>query len=112
MTPLHYATTKGFFEICSLILENIEDKNPKADRDWTPLHLAARYGQLEICKLIMKYITTRILQMWPMLHLFIWQQCLDIWQFVNSSLKTQMKKILRTILEQHLFTWLLLKKML
>ena len=38
-SPLHYAA--GFFEVCSLIIENVDDKNPKNKEGITPLHIAA-----------------------------------------------------------------------
>ena len=42
--------------VCQLIMENIEDKNPKDNNGWTPLHYAASNGHLAICQLIMENI--------------------------------------------------------
>ena len=39
-------------DICKLIYERIQDKNPSDKNGWTPLHSAARNGDLQICKLI------------------------------------------------------------
>jgi ankyrin repeat protein len=45
----------GYFEICQLITENIEVKNPTTIEDLTPLHLAALNGSFDVCKLIIDY---------------------------------------------------------
>merc|ERR1711974_344774 len=40
-------------EICRLIMENVQDKNPAANNSGrTPLHSAASSGHLEICRFI------------------------------------------------------------
>ena len=52
MTPLHWAAQKGHFDICHLILKNIQDKNPENIIGHTPLTLAARFGHFEVFKLI------------------------------------------------------------
>ena len=53
-TPLYFAAEHGHFSICQMIIEKIEDKNPKSSAfDWTPLHCAALNGHFSICKLIM-----------------------------------------------------------
>ena len=56
MTPLHYAAQNGHFEVCKLIIENTEVKNPKGYFGWTPLHNAARNGHFEVSKLILDNI--------------------------------------------------------
>ena len=51
-TPLHFAAQEGHLEICSLIIENISDRNPFS-RGRTPLHYAAAQGHIEVCRLIL-----------------------------------------------------------
>ena len=56
-TPLHLAALndrKGHFEICKLIVENVEDKNPAAKDGSTPRYIAAKRGHFDIHKLILK----------------------------------------------------------
>ena len=55
-TPLHIAAKKGRKEVCKLILEHIEDKNPKDITGDTPFHIAAKKGYFEICELIIQNI--------------------------------------------------------
>ena len=47
-TPLHWATQKGHLDICDLILNNVNDKNPKDYSGITPLHIAAEHGSLQL----------------------------------------------------------------
>ena len=58
MTPLHYAAQNGLLEVCKLILENVEDKNPVGLDRWTPLDFAAENGHIEICELILEKMKT------------------------------------------------------
>ena len=58
-----YAALNGHMEICEIILENVEDKNPAAifsienvNSCWTPLHCAASGGHMKIFMLIMNKI--------------------------------------------------------
>jgi len=51
-TLLHHAAEKGHLLLCELIIDNVDDKNPKANWDTTPLHHAAANGHFEICQLI------------------------------------------------------------
>ena len=52
-TPLHHAAHKGHFKICKLILEEVEERNPREDLQGdTPLHYAIARGHLEVYKLI------------------------------------------------------------
>ena len=50
--PFHFAAKHGFLEICEMIMENMEEKNPQNNSWVTPLHEAASEGHLEVCKLI------------------------------------------------------------
>ena len=59
MTPLHYAAALGHLEICSLIVKNVEDKNPDDRNGWTPLHWAAQFGHLEVCELLIANVIER-----------------------------------------------------
>ena len=58
LNPFSFAAKKGFLEICEMIMENMEEKNPKDKygHGVTPLHQAAEYGELEVCRLIIKNI--------------------------------------------------------
>ena len=51
-TPLHQAAKNGHLLLCELIIDNVDDKNPKYEGEKTPLHYAAKYGHLAICQLI------------------------------------------------------------
>ena len=53
-TPLHIASLKGNFEICKLIIDNVEDKNPSAffDPKLTPLYWATLRGYHQIADYI------------------------------------------------------------
>ena len=55
-TPLHKAAEEGKDSKCKLIMDNVEDKNPKDDFGWTPLHLAAWEGHLSVCQLIVNNV--------------------------------------------------------
>ena len=50
-TPLHLAAEQGYFEICQLLIDNIDDKHPIAANDMTPKDYAKRYGHYEIVEL-------------------------------------------------------------
>ena len=54
--PFHFAAKNGFLEICEMIMENMDEKNPKDDWGVTPLHEAAEYGKVEVCKLIVENV--------------------------------------------------------
>ena len=63
-TLLHFAVNVCQLEVCKLLLENIQDKNPANDVQSTPLHWAvvkARnnshpHYHLEICKLLWSHV--------------------------------------------------------
>ena len=56
MTPLHVAAMNGNVEICKLILNCVDDKNPKGKYGYTPLFLAATNGHFEVCKMIIERV--------------------------------------------------------
>ena len=58
-TPLHHAACHGHFNICKLIIENVEYKNPASDTGLTPLHYAALNGHYTICKLIIDCVADK-----------------------------------------------------
>ena len=55
-TPLHFAAENGFLEICEMLMENMNEKNPKNNASRTPLHLAAEKGHFEVCRLIVENV--------------------------------------------------------
>ena len=55
-TVLHVAAWFGQFEACKLIMESVENKNPRNGIGRTPLQLAAEAGHLEICQLLIDNI--------------------------------------------------------
>ena len=46
-TPLHCAARDGKLLECKLIMDNVEDKNPRNNVGWTPLQFAAKKGHLQ-----------------------------------------------------------------
>ena len=54
LTPLHIAAQNGNVELCRLIMDNVDDEDPKDEMGYTPLFLAARNGHIDVCRLIMK----------------------------------------------------------
>ena len=51
LTPLLLAAGKGHFQVCTFIMENLENKNTWNKRGKTPFHVNAKRGQLRICRL-------------------------------------------------------------
>ena len=52
-TPLHKAASRGNFEICKLIVSEIDiNQTPRCSLGYTPLHDAAANGGMEVFKLI------------------------------------------------------------
>ena len=49
-----YHPRLGHLEVCRIILERCEDKNPADEDGETPLHRAAEWGRLEVCRLILE----------------------------------------------------------
>ena len=52
MTPLHIAAYEGHLDICKLISNELEIKNPVSIYGNTPLHLAAKNGHVETFKFL------------------------------------------------------------
>ena len=54
-SALHDAAFWGYFEVCKLIIDNVDDANQN-NGHWytTPLHLAAQNNHLLICQLFME----------------------------------------------------------
>ena len=51
-------------QFCQIIVENIDDKNPKDTSGWTPLHWAARIGHLPVCQLIVENVKDKNPKNW------------------------------------------------
>ena len=51
-TPLHAAAMGGHFEVCKLIVENVENINPPDHSGHTPLHEVAERGDYKIFRYI------------------------------------------------------------
>ena len=55
-----YAAESGRLDICQLIIQYSENKNPRSDYyGETPLHSAASKGHMEICELIMENVSDK-----------------------------------------------------
>ena len=83
-------------EICSLIMEVLEDKNPVMSNGWTPLHSAAREGHLEICSLFMANLVDKNpgkKNGWTPLHSAALQGNFEIAQIWTSVSKVKAKII-------------------
>ena len=54
ITPLHVAAMYGNLELCKLIIENINHKNPKSLFGSTPFAIAAANDHFEVCKMMIE----------------------------------------------------------
>ena len=43
-TPLYVASQNGYFEICKVIIDNVDNKNPVRNGGFTPLYIATQKG--------------------------------------------------------------------
>ena len=94
LTPLHLAAGKGHFQVCTFIMENLENKNTGNKRGKTPFHVAAKRGQLTICKLMIKSIDNNIpSDNYGITYFHIAAELGHL--FANSQLKTLMSRILQ-----------------
>ena len=48
MTTLHYAAKNGYLNVCKLIAENVQEKNPKDFAGQTPLEMAEERGHSSV----------------------------------------------------------------
>ena len=46
-------------QICELIINNLEDKNPADNKSMTPFHNALEKGHLDVCKLLIQNIDNK-----------------------------------------------------
>lgn len=53
-TPLHFAALKGFLQICELLIDCVENKNPLDFENCTPFHYAALCGHFHVVKLFIE----------------------------------------------------------
>ena len=51
-TPLHSAAMFGNFDLCRIILMNVDEKNPPNNMDMTPKCIAQKKGHLNIVDLV------------------------------------------------------------
>ena len=56
---LGHAALFGYSDICILIMDHLENKNPRLMNGKTPFHIAARFGELEICKVFLKLLAEK-----------------------------------------------------
>ena len=50
MTTLHYAAKNGYLNVCKLIAENVQEKNPKDFGGQTPLEMAEEMGHSSVAE--------------------------------------------------------------
>ena len=58
-TPVHFAAQSGHLKVYEFLMENEEDKNPRANNGMTPLHLAAKNGHFEIYQLMCEFVNDK-----------------------------------------------------
>ena len=62
-TLLHFVakkeSLKNQLQICELLINNTEDKNPSNHKGFTPLHSAATLGHLGVCRLILRNVKNK-----------------------------------------------------
>jgi ankyrin repeat protein len=56
-TPLHIAVSRGYLDMCQMLLEHKADVRAQDNSGNTPLHLAASKGHLKIARILLKYNT-------------------------------------------------------
>ena len=57
--PLFMAARKGHEEVCKVLFDNSEEKNPSDILGMTTFHFAAEKGLTDVCKLIIENITNK-----------------------------------------------------
>ena len=56
MTALHYAAKNGYLNVCKLIAENVQEKNPKDLGGQTPLEIAEAMGHSSVVEYFQKLL--------------------------------------------------------
>ena len=49
----------GHRDVCQLLLDHVEVKDPADQLGYTPLHLAACYGRVDICCLLLDHVENK-----------------------------------------------------
>ena len=98
-TPLHEAASGDKLEIFKLVIEDVNDKNPKDKKEGrTPLHIAAEMGHLNICELIFENVDNRNpsdkMGISPF-QLVIENSKLDVFHFFFDKLESSVNKNLK-----------------
>ncbi|XP_048520177.1 uncharacterized protein LOC109544510 isoform X2 [Dendroctonus ponderosae] len=55
LTPLHYATWKGYHDVVKILLRNKANSNMVDEKNFTSLHYAVKFSHLEIVKTLLSY---------------------------------------------------------
>ena len=53
------AARNNRLNLCKVIIEKIQDKNPGSNDGVTPLHIAAAMGHLKVCEIIMEKLQNK-----------------------------------------------------
>jgi ankyrin repeat protein len=56
-TLLHSLAAKGYFKMCTSMIEKVKDLSPHDNRGFTPYHIAALNGHVKVCHLLMDYLS-------------------------------------------------------
>ena len=101
---LFHLSENGHFDICKLIIDNVDDTNRANNEGFTPLHKAAHLGRFDICKLIFDNVDTKN----PAknngktpLYIAVQNGHFDICRLVINNVTT---RIQQTTMVTHLFT--------
>ena len=87
----------NYFEVCKLILDNVQDKNPKDDYGVTPLHFAAQNDYSKVCLLILKNVQEKNPKCQKGKTPLHFALEMDSWKYVGLFLKMFRKKTLKII---------------
>ena len=92
---MHKAAANGHLEVCKLLIDNVDDKNPADDYGLTPWHKAAANGHLEVCKLLIDNVADKN----PVdkagetpIHLGVEKGHLEVCRLMIGAWRTKIKK--------------------